>query len=54
MSDALTYSPGAVAELRAILAQHQGLYNPIGGTNSADPFLISVAKELNAVVVTDE
>lgn len=54
IDDAELYSLDAVAELRAIRAQHPGLYDQLGAHNPADPFLIAVAKTKSAIVVTDE
>jgi hypothetical protein len=52
--DAIMYHPDAVLEMRAIQAQHPKLYDALGTRNPADPFLVSTAKQMSAVVVTDE
>ena len=52
--DAIMFHPDAVAEMRAVHAQHPKLYDALGTRNPADPFLISTAKQMNAIVVTDE
>jgi len=58
VADGIAYSNEVAAEIRAIHRDHIKLYNPIGGINPADPFLIAVAKELSkehaTAVVTDE
>ena len=54
ISDADTYDDHVKAEIRAINQAHQGLYSQLGSANSADPFLIAVAKAKSAIVVTDE
>lgn len=54
VTDEITYSIGAVTEVRYLNQHHKSLWNPVGGRNPADPILIAVAKELNVVVVTDE
>jgi hypothetical protein len=54
LSDDQTYTVGVITEVRALNQNHRKLWNPVGGRNPADPFLIAVSKELNAVVVTDE
>jgi hypothetical protein len=54
LPDDKTYTAGVVAEVRILNQNHRKLWNPIGGRNPADPFLIGVAKDLNVVVVTDE
>lgn len=43
--DDMLYSASVVAEVRTIQQHHPQLYRPMGGSNSADPFLIAVAKE---------
>jgi hypothetical protein len=52
--DAATYTLSVVSEMRAIRAQHPGLYDALGTGNPADPFLIGVAKDMSGIVVTDE
>lgn len=54
LSDDQTYAQGVVDEVRALNQSHRNLWNPVGGRNPADPFLIAVAKDMNIVVVTDE
>jgi hypothetical protein len=54
VEDGLLYSASVIAELRIIQEQHPGLYRPTGNNNSADPFLIAVAKQMGVTVVTDE
>lgn len=54
LPDDKTYTAGVIAEVRALNQSHRKLWNPMGGRNPADPFLIGVAKDLNTVVVTDE
>lgn len=54
VSDVETYAAGVVAELRYLNANHRNLWNPHGGRNPADPFLIAVSKDQNLIVVTDE
>jgi Domain of unknown function (DUF4411) len=54
LADDLTYTAGVVAEIRQLNQYHRTLWNPLGGKNPADPFLIAVAKDLNIIVVTDE
>lgn len=54
LTDDQTYSQGVVDEIRALNQSHRNLWNPVGGRNPADPFLIAVAKDLNILVVTDE
>ena len=54
LPDDVTYTAGVVAEVRDLNRNHSNLWNPVGGRNPADPFLIAVAKDLNAIVVTDE
>jgi hypothetical protein len=52
--DAIMFHADAVTEMRAIHAQHPKLYDVLGAGNPADPFLVSTAKQMNAIVVTDE
>lgn len=52
--DGDAYRPEVIAEIRAIQAAHPSLYRLLGAQNPADPWLISVGKHLNGVVVTDE
>jgi hypothetical protein len=52
--DAEMYTAGVVAEVRIIHRDHPKLYRFMGGANPADPLLIAVAKEIGAIVVTDE
>lgn len=54
VADGEMYHPDVVAEIRAVHAQHPGLYDALGVGNPADPFLIGVAKHTGAIVVTDE
>jgi hypothetical protein len=54
LPDDVTYTASVVAEVRDLNRHHKNLWNPIGGRNPADPFLIAVAKDLNVIVVTDE
>lgn len=54
IGDALLYGADTVAELRAIIRDHPGLFNVYGNGNPADPFLIAAAKIMSAIVVTDE
>lgn len=54
LPDDKTYTAGVIAEVRFLNLNHSKLWNPIGGRNPADPILIGVAKDLSAVVVTDE
>lgn len=54
LPDDQTYSQGVVDEVRVLNQNHRNLWNPVGGRNPADPFLIAVAKDLSVVVVTDE
>jgi hypothetical protein len=52
--DADMYTAAVKAEIVAINADHPKLYNPLGGGNPADPWLIGVAKVGGYTVVTDE
>lgn len=54
LPDDITYSQDVIDEVRYINTHHSKLYNPLGATNPADPFLIAVAKTLGAMIVTDE
>lgn len=54
VSDAITYTADVAAEVRAVHAQHPGLYDQLGLGNPADPWLVAIGKTQSAVVVTDE
>jgi hypothetical protein len=42
------------AQAKQILSSHTDLYDPKKRTSSADPFLIGLARQLDAAVVTEE
>jgi hypothetical protein len=54
LPDTATYSRGVVSEMAYLNQHHRKLWNPRGGRNPADPFLIAVAKDQDLIVVTDE
>ena len=54
ISDAETYAVEVKSELQVISADHPKLYDPLGGGNPADPWLIGVAKASGLTIVTDE